>query len=99
MLNRGVYALNAYSILIAGEPLRYSPIFSLEIFFYYLLPDDVAWIWYFDRQGAIQTTGVNFIQDLPYLAALLFAFQRFSVRNWGLNLLYKIPTIFSRRSR
>lgn len=61
MLNRGVYSLNAHSILIT---------------------DDVAWIWYFDRQGAIQTTGINFIQELPYLAALLFAFQRFSLRNW-----------------
>lgn len=49
-----------------------------------LIADDVAWIWFFDRQGAIQTTGVNIIQDLPYFAALLFAFQRFGVRNWGI---------------
>jgi hypothetical protein len=80
MLNRGVYALNAHSILIAGEPtLLFTRFLSRDFFSL----DDVAWIWYFDRQGAIQTTGINFIQDLPYLAALLFAFQRFSVRNWG----------------
>ena len=48
------------------------------------LLDDVAWIWFFDREGIIQTTGINFIQDLPYYVALLFALQRFDKRNWGI---------------
>jgi hypothetical protein len=46
--------------------------------------DDVAWVWWFDRQGAIQSTGINFIQDLPYFVVLLVAFQRFNLANWGI---------------
>jgi hypothetical protein len=49
-------------------------------------PDDVAWVWWIDRQGGsgIQTTGINFVQDLPYFAALVAAFQRFDPIDWGM---------------
>ncbi|KAG5634348.1 hypothetical protein H0H81_002287 [Sphagnurus paluster] len=49
-----------------------------------LIDDDVAWLWWFDRQGAIQSTGINFIQDLPYFVVLLVAFQRFNLNDWGI---------------
>ncbi|KAJ7217141.1 hypothetical protein GGX14DRAFT_358417, partial [Mycena pura] len=41
------------------------------------------WIWYYDREGCIQTTGIDFTQDLPRLIVLLFAFQRFELKHWG----------------
>ena len=53
--------------------------------------DDVAWIWYFDRENTIQTTGINFVQDLPYFATLLFAFQRFTLRDWGIEPTLQNP--------
>jgi len=83
MLNRGVYALHSYNILIVGTPLSLA-FYQVPVNTLHFLSDDVAWIWFFDREGVIQTTGINFIQDLPYYVALLFAFQRFNERNWGI---------------
>ncbi|KAG8688169.1 hypothetical protein FRC11_005949 [Ceratobasidium sp. 423] len=48
--------------------------------------DKVLWIWWFDRQGAIQSTGVNFIEDLPRFLVFLAAIQRFSLSDWGFDL-------------
>ncbi|KAG1805969.1 uncharacterized protein BJ212DRAFT_796838 [Suillus subaureus] len=45
--------------------------------------DDVMWIWYYDRQGTIQSSGINFIQDLPRFMVLLYALQRFELEDWG----------------
>ncbi|KAG2341852.1 hypothetical protein BDR05DRAFT_1060717 [Suillus weaverae] len=47
--------------------------------------DDVMWIWYYDRQGTIQSSGINFIQDLPRFMVLLYALQRFKLEDWGRN--------------
>jgi hypothetical protein len=33
--------------------------------------DDMLWIWYYDRQGTIQSSGINLIQDLPRFMVLL----------------------------
>jgi hypothetical protein len=49
------------------------------------LPDDIIYIWYFDRQGAIQASGFNFIQDLPRLIVLLLIMQRMGNADWGLH--------------
>ncbi|KAG2336010.1 hypothetical protein BDR05DRAFT_971286, partial [Suillus weaverae] len=43
------------------------------------------WIWYYDRQGIIQCSGINFIQDLPRFMVLLYALQRFELHDWGRN--------------
>ncbi|RDB14858.1 hypothetical protein Hypma_016351 [Hypsizygus marmoreus] len=48
-----------------------------------LVVDDAVWVWWFDRQGAIQSTGINFAHDLPYFVVLLVAFQRFDLADWG----------------
>ena len=40
-------------------------------------------IWYYDRQGIIQSDGISFIDDLPRFLVLLFAFQRFNLKDWG----------------
>ncbi|KAG1804415.1 uncharacterized protein BJ212DRAFT_1486696 [Suillus subaureus] len=50
-----------------------------------IVVDDVMWIWYYDRQGTIQSSGINFIQDLPRFMVLLYALQRFKLENWGRN--------------
>ncbi|KAG2035198.1 hypothetical protein BDR03DRAFT_1012715 [Suillus americanus] len=47
--------------------------------------DDVMWIWYYDRQGTIQSSGINFIQDLPRFMVLLYALQRCEPGDWGRN--------------
>ncbi|KAG0699555.1 hypothetical protein DFH29DRAFT_1070617 [Suillus ampliporus] len=51
--------------------------------------DDVVWIWYYDRQGTIQCSGINFIDDLPRFMVLLYAFQRFDLEDWGRNKHFK----------
>ncbi|KAG2097714.1 uncharacterized protein F5147DRAFT_816386 [Suillus discolor] len=48
-----------------------------------IIVDDVMWIWYYDRQGIIQCSGINFIQDLPRFMVLLYALQRFKLHDWG----------------
>ncbi|KAG2149146.1 uncharacterized protein EDB93DRAFT_1250070 [Suillus bovinus] len=48
-----------------------------------LAVDDVTW--YHDRQGTVQCSGINFIQDLPRFMVLLYALQRFEVHDWDRN--------------
>ncbi|KAG0706458.1 hypothetical protein DFH29DRAFT_1022318 [Suillus ampliporus] len=54
-----------------------------------IVVDDVVWIWYYDRQGTIQCSGINFIQDLPRFMVLLYALQRFDLGGWGRNMDFK----------
>lgn len=44
------------------------------------------WIWWYDRHGCIQTQGIDFIQDRTRLLILLFALQRFSLKEWGFDI-------------
>jgi len=48
----------------------------------------VVWVWYYDRQGTIQSSGINFIQDLPRFMVLLYALQRFTLGDWGRNTAF-----------
>jgi len=41
------------------------------------------WNWWYDRQGAIQTSGFDFLKDFPRFLVLLFAWQRFTEEDWG----------------
>lgn len=52
----------------------------------YFTTDSVAWLWYYDKQGCIQAEGLNFVQDLPSFLVLLYAFQRMTLKQWGLNV-------------
>ena len=45
--------------------------------------DAKLWVLYFDRQGIIQSDGINLIGDLPRFLVLLLAFQRFDLEDWG----------------
>jgi hypothetical protein len=50
----------------------------------FLVTDTVMWNWWYDRQGAIQTSGLSFVDDLPRFFILLFAWQRFTEEDWGI---------------
>ncbi|KAJ7682963.1 hypothetical protein B0H17DRAFT_45430 [Mycena rosella] len=45
--------------------------------------DGVFWLRFYNREGCIQSSGVDFTQDLPRLIILLFALQRFELKHWG----------------
>lgn len=45
------------------------------------------WIWWYDHEGCIQSEGINFVQDFPSFAVLLYALQRFSLIDWGFNTM------------
>ncbi|CAE6397583.1 hypothetical protein ACGC1H_000169 [Rhizoctonia solani] len=47
--------------------------------------DVTLWVWWYDRQGAIQSTGINFIRNLPHFLVLLFVLQRLNLADWGFN--------------
>ena len=49
-----------------------------------MIVDDVAYVWWYDTEGAIQSYGINFIEDLPHFLVLLLCFDRFSVKDWGI---------------
>ncbi|KAI0076861.1 hypothetical protein K474DRAFT_1675272 [Panus rudis PR-1116 ss-1] len=44
--------------------------------------DDVMYVWWYDRQGAIQCSGISFVKDLPRFLAFLFALQRLPLVTW-----------------
>jgi hypothetical protein len=44
----------------------------------------VAYVWWYDNEGAIQSYGINFIEDLPHFLVLLLCFDRFSAKDWGI---------------
>lgn len=46
--------------------------------------DEVAYVWWYDNQGAIQSYGIDFIKDLPPFLVLLLCFERFSFKHWGI---------------
>ncbi|OJA14918.1 hypothetical protein AZE42_12843, partial [Rhizopogon vesiculosus] len=57
-----------------------------------VIMNDILYVWYFDRQDAIQCAGFNFIQDLPRFMVLLLIIQRMQNVQWGLNPLFARAT-------
>ncbi|KAK1227618.1 hypothetical protein PQX77_009374 [Marasmius sp. AFHP31] len=49
----------------------------------WLITDTVLHLWYFDREGPIQTSGFDFILQLPYFLAFLYLLQRYQTKHWG----------------
>ena len=45
----------------------------------------MAWVWYYDRQGCLQSEGIDFLREFPSFLVLLFAFQHLTLEQWGLN--------------
>ncbi|CAA7264594.1 unnamed protein product [Cyclocybe aegerita] len=48
-----------------------------------LIIDNLLWVWYYDRQGILRSESIDILQDLPRFVVLLFAFQRFTLEDWG----------------
>ncbi|EUC55596.1 hypothetical protein RSOL_124150 [Rhizoctonia solani AG-3 Rhs1AP] len=48
-----------------------------------IIIDTVVWIWWFDRQGPIQSEGIDFNENLPRFLVFLLAIQRFDLADWG----------------
>ncbi|CDO68843.1 hypothetical protein BN946_scf184805.g52 [Trametes cinnabarina] len=48
-----------------------------------LMQDEVVHVWLYDRDGGIQSTGLNILIDLPRFLVLLFALQRFEFKDFG----------------
>ena len=46
--------------------------------------DDLAYVWWYDNGGVIQSYGINFIEDLPHFLVLLLCFDCFSAKDWGI---------------
>jgi hypothetical protein len=44
----------------------------------------VAYVWWYDNEGVIQSYGINFIEDMPHFLVLLLCFDRFSAKDWGI---------------
>ena len=57
--------------------------------------DDMIYIWYLDRQDAIQSAGFNFIHDLPRFLVLLLIMQRLPYAGWGYSPLFDPEPGFS----
>ena len=49
-----------------------------------IFTDDKLNVWYYDTEGVIRSSAINFMTDLPYFLALLLAFQRFDDSAWGI---------------
>ncbi|KAG2134053.1 uncharacterized protein EDB93DRAFT_1173291 [Suillus bovinus] len=58
---------------------------ALQCVISYVVNNDIIYIWYFDRENAIQCAGINFIKDLPRFLVLLLGMQRMGDEQWGHN--------------
>jgi hypothetical protein len=45
--------------------------------------DEFVHVWYYDRTGAVQSTGLSIIAHFPHFLVLLLALQRFKRTDWG----------------
>ncbi|CUA75254.1 HEAT repeat-containing protein 1 [Rhizoctonia solani] len=84
---------HSFGMIVIGEKLS-GPLDETHTKFE---SDATVWIWWFDRQGAIQSTGFNFIEDLPRFMVFLLAIQRFDITDWGFNEKLD-PTVSLRHS-
>ncbi|KZT08836.1 uncharacterized protein LAESUDRAFT_810995 [Laetiporus sulphureus 93-53] len=77
-------------ILLRGFSVEQDEEFKLQAlsWFQVRLPrsaDNLAWVWWYDRQGAIQSSGVDFIKDLPYFLVLIATFRHLGLRECGID--------------
>ncbi|KAF8991496.1 hypothetical protein BDQ17DRAFT_1463752 [Cyathus striatus] len=63
-----------------------------------LVVDDLVVPWWYDRQNAIQTNGLNFVRDAPHFVALIVLLQRFGMEDWGVEADLAPPSMFLKRS-
>lgn len=79
MLCRGVGSQHAFALLVFGALSH--PLSSAW------LTNDAAghivYVWYYDRDGAIQSHGIDIVSDFPRFLVLLFIMQRLNLGDWG----------------
>ncbi|OAX31445.1 hypothetical protein K503DRAFT_777572, partial [Rhizopogon vinicolor AM-OR11-026] len=75
----GMYAAEMF----AAHPMRQHVISCV-------VEDETIYIWYFDRQNAIQCSGFNFVRDPVRFLVLLLAMQRLPYAQWGHNLTFEV---------
>jgi hypothetical protein len=72
----------------AMQSISLSSVSHLKLLFYkhplIKILGDVAYLWWYDSESAIQSYGINFVQDLPYFLVLLLCFDRFNDCDWGI---------------
>ncbi|KAG1730207.1 hypothetical protein EDB19DRAFT_2011946 [Suillus lakei] len=61
----------------------------------FIVNNDYIYVWFFDRKNVIQSTAINFVQDLPRLLVLLLIMQRMRYDQWGLNPVFEPEPGFS----
>ncbi|KAG8915210.1 hypothetical protein FRC02_004636 [Tulasnella sp. 418] len=66
--------VNVQTAVYGSEILSHSPFSASAMAM--VIVDSVVYLWWYDRQGAIQTHGLDFIEDLPHFLVLLIALQR-----------------------
>jgi hypothetical protein len=86
----GIYGAEMFAANLAVISVINLIVVDVSIGFVFIIAflDDVIWIWYYDRQGIVQSSGINFIQDLPRILVLLYALQRFRLNDWGRNTAF-----------
>jgi hypothetical protein len=72
------HCLNA--VIIGSHP----SLFSGMIYSNECLPDEYLWLWWYDRGGAVQSYGLDFVTDLPYLLDLFAILAHFDDKAWGI---------------
>jgi Fungal protein kinase len=88
-LSHAHWIRHAINLVVIGQFFFF--VLNDAIYLYCLRIDDIAYLWWCDREGAIQSYGINFIQDLPHFLVLLLCFQRFNADNWGVISAIKGP--------
>ncbi|KAG8917850.1 hypothetical protein FRC02_002828 [Tulasnella sp. 418] len=73
--------VNIQTALYGAEILSHSSFSSSAMAM--VIIDSKLHLWWYDRQGAIQTHGLDFIEDLPHFLVLLLALQRLPPKGWG----------------
>jgi hypothetical protein len=89
-----VSRVHAWNILIIGTCLRFGRDTLLTA------TDERVHIWFYDRQGGIQSYGLDIIKNLPHFFILLLALQRLDLEGWGFapNLSFDADDHFPRSS-
>ncbi|KAG8918962.1 hypothetical protein FRC02_002019 [Tulasnella sp. 418] len=73
--------VNPQAALYGAEILSHSPFLASAMAM--VIIDSELHFWWYDRQGTIQTHGLDFIEDLPHFLVLLLALQRLPPEGWG----------------
>jgi hypothetical protein len=80
LLYAGFAAHRAITLLVKGGPSFFC---TSNIWNFQVCTDNRLYVWVYDRQGAIQSEGIGFVESLDYLVILLFSLQRFTSTDWG----------------